>query len=469
MKTAAAFLLLISAFTTDPVFGQGGLTPPPGPPAPTMKSLDQVEPRIIVNATNTPGDGASTYIISLPGSYYLTSDLVGDPGKHGISIQSDDVTLDLSGFVFANITPGLGAVRGINVPAPQKSLSVRNGTLRGWSGGGVRAENVRNGLVEKLRLSDNTGGIGVHVGLGSMIRDCTANANETGFQTADRCQVTNCIATENTGLGFNCASYVTLMDCTSSRNGGDGIVTGGGCSIIRCSSTRNIPAGRGIFTGGGCNITACTATANGSVGIRTGQNCTINGCVAGANGSHGIQAGDEGLPGSSVSDCTAHDNGDNGIAAYLGSIANCTANSNAHDGLYAVGGSVAGSSANYNGSIGIDADGVSSSTASYNALGIRAQNGTVNACRAAYNASYGIFAPFGAITASSVTYNSDSGIYVNSGSATNCTASFNGNDGIYADNGVVAHCRAYGNNTSNTGHTDISASSAVRTGNNPTP
>ena len=43
-----------------------------------MKTLDQVEARIIVNATNTPGDGTNSYIISAPGSYYLTGNIAGN-------------------------------------------------------------------------------------------------------------------------------------------------------------------------------------------------------------------------------------------------------------------------------------------------------------------------------------------------------------------------------------------------------
>jgi hypothetical protein len=58
-----------------------------------MKTLDQVEARTIVNTANTPGDVDNTFIISQPGSYYLSGNITGEAGKNGISIQADDVTL----------------------------------------------------------------------------------------------------------------------------------------------------------------------------------------------------------------------------------------------------------------------------------------------------------------------------------------------------------------------------------------
>src|SRR3569833_2813795 len=90
-----ACLLACSLLSSASVFAQGSLTPP-GAPAPTMKTLDQLEARTIVNAANTPGDAANTFIISAPGSYYLTGNLTGASGKHGSSIQADHVTLDLN-------------------------------------------------------------------------------------------------------------------------------------------------------------------------------------------------------------------------------------------------------------------------------------------------------------------------------------------------------------------------------------
>jgi Right handed beta helix region len=279
-------LAFISAFPlfSFSAFSQGSLTPP-GTPAPTMKTLDQVEARTIVNAANTPGNATNTFIISQPGSYYLTGNITGASGKHGISIQANDVTLDLNGF--ALISGGGGAFRGVNVPAAQTNLCVRNGSVRGWTDGGVRAD-ADVTLAEKLLLANNAGATGLAVGNGSLIKDCVASGNGTGFVANDRTQVISCISTVNTGNGFTCTSYVTIIDCTSSRNGADGIHTGSTCNIIRCSATHNIPSGYGIRAGSDCAITNCTAGDNGSDGIGVDSFNVVQSSVCSGNGGAGI-------------------------------------------------------------------------------------------------------------------------------------------------------------------------------------
>src|SRR4051812_18571328 len=47
----------------------GPLSPPVGPVVATMKTLSEVEPRIALSSTNTPGDGDSLFRITGPGSY----------------------------------------------------------------------------------------------------------------------------------------------------------------------------------------------------------------------------------------------------------------------------------------------------------------------------------------------------------------------------------------------------------------
>ena len=50
---AAAFLFSAALVFPGLLFAQGSLTPPPGTPAPTFKTLQQVEPRIDITATGT--------------------------------------------------------------------------------------------------------------------------------------------------------------------------------------------------------------------------------------------------------------------------------------------------------------------------------------------------------------------------------------------------------------------------------
>ena len=65
---------------------------PPGPPAAMMKTLDQIEPRVTVDAAHTPGNATNAFIITQPGSYYLTGNVAVASGN-AIFIATNDVTL----------------------------------------------------------------------------------------------------------------------------------------------------------------------------------------------------------------------------------------------------------------------------------------------------------------------------------------------------------------------------------------
>src|SRR2546421_9068090 len=114
---ACAFLLAASGGSID---GQGSLTPP-GAPAPTMKTLAQIEPRTPISSL--------PFTISTSGSYYLTKNLSVATGD-GITISVDKVTLDLNGFtISSNAASATGT--GILLSGTLTNVTIVNGYITG--------------------------------------------------------------------------------------------------------------------------------------------------------------------------------------------------------------------------------------------------------------------------------------------------------------------------------------------------
>ncbi len=114
-------MALVLVFSSLPlaVFGQGSLTPP-GAPAPTMKTLAQVEPR-------TPISSAPVTITN-SGSYYLTTNLTVTSGD-AITIGTNGVTLDLNGFTISSTAPS-GNGFAIRVMDRLSNITIYNGHIR---------------------------------------------------------------------------------------------------------------------------------------------------------------------------------------------------------------------------------------------------------------------------------------------------------------------------------------------------
>ena len=70
------------------------------------------------------------YTISAPGSYYLGGNLTYAGDSHGITVNADNVTLDLMGFTLAYTGTGT-TYSGIYMQG-RKNVEIRNGTVRGW-------------------------------------------------------------------------------------------------------------------------------------------------------------------------------------------------------------------------------------------------------------------------------------------------------------------------------------------------
>ena len=248
-------------------FAQGSLTPP-GAPAPTFKTLAQIEPRTPIGTNTTPGDADSLFKITQPGSYYLTTNLTGVAAKHGIEIAVGGVTLDLMGFELAGgVTNSLDGVR-VSLSVIVTNLAIRNGSVRNWGGDGVDAINAANGQYQDLRLSAN-GGRGLFCGAGSA--------------------VVNCAATFNTGDGINVSSGSTVSGSTAQGNTGRGIVAVLGSTVSGCAARGN--TGDGISAGTGSTVTGCTATFNTGDGIQVSSDCRVTDNTCDSNGDGGDGAG----------------------------------------------------------------------------------------------------------------------------------------------------------------------------------
>src|SRR5262245_13623036 len=116
--------LALSAILLCAVPSRAGNLEPPGPPAPTMKTLQQVEPRIPISSL--------PFTISQSGSYYLTGNLTGVSGQIGIRITAPTASLDLAGFTLQGVP---GSFDGINLQTDDLSspvFDIRNGTITGW-------------------------------------------------------------------------------------------------------------------------------------------------------------------------------------------------------------------------------------------------------------------------------------------------------------------------------------------------
>jgi hypothetical protein len=266
----------------------GPLDPPPGPIAPTGKTLDQVEPRIPLSAATTPGDADSTFKITQPGSYYLTGNLQQIGSTNGIEIATSNVTIDLSGYTVAP-TGQFGGTYGIIGSAPGISnITIRNGFVARWAAQGLRLSSTAKGHHVEGVTSQGNGGTGIYVGDVSIVKDCVASDNGgDGIQVGFGGVVTGCTAGFNAGWGVRSLSSAVFENCTVHANGG-GIYAGfratvSGCLVSVC--------GTAIQCDGAATIIGCSLTQN-DKGVELGANSQILDTLVMQSLNGGIYAGE---------------------------------------------------------------------------------------------------------------------------------------------------------------------------------
>lgn len=261
----------------------GELTPPPGPIAPTMKTLDQVEARIPISSLPLE--------ITTPGSYYFTSNLtMSSDAAYGLKISAENVAVDLNGYALIGAGLGVGFNPGITTTGTADGFSIQNGTIRSCSGSAIALFSANRIRVERVRVTGN-GGSGIQAGEAAFVSECTIDLNGSGFAASVgyASQLLNNRISLNL-VGIDAADGSRIIGNTCKDHSGSGIQFSGACMVEGNTCSGNASAGISQGSGSGAMVTKNICSGNGSHGIDVFSG-TVNDNMSYSNGANAVGAG----------------------------------------------------------------------------------------------------------------------------------------------------------------------------------
>ena len=465
---------------------QGGLIPS-GAPAPTMKTLDQVEARTLI-----PSAG---YVINRPGSYYLVTNLNASGTTAGISVNASDVTLDLNGFTVSGAAAfGNGVFLAIGV----QNVLIENGTIRDCSESGIVAGKTLGCTFRNLRVLNHSNA-GISGGYNTVIKNCTVRDNGGyGIHGVSGSRIVgNIIEDNNVGLYLSGTGNYVENNMVKDNSDNYSFSTAGNqlnlllcevpetldwpCSVkfagtLTCSqadvngitvNSDNVTidmeghaligpgesSGHGIYQHNDYrNLTVVNGKVvhwenNGNGGLYLkGENGILEGIEAQKNGVYGIFVEQNW----SLRACVAMENTGTGIYVHRNNtLENCSSKGNGASGIYAGEANVLQSCATHgNTNSGINAEDentLMNCSARYNGMnGIRVMSGdNIQSCACQHNSSSGIYAWMrNNIQSCEVYYNGSGCSGYLGNNIQNCIAQCNNGDGFICGAGRVIACHA---------------------------
>jgi len=205
------------------------------------------------------------YIISKPGNYTLTKSLAYNANRtDAITINADDVILDLNGYSITGPGKATSAHQGIAIFG--NGVEVRNGYIAGFFYG-LFANNSISPKALNLRVHDNLFGLDFESSAyGVEVKGCKVYMNgRTGIYVAAAGGIiTNNVTynngTETPSYGISVDSGSCVVGNSSYHNTGIGIAAGDGCTVKNNSSYGNTETG--IITLGTVLLDGNAATGN---------------------------------------------------------------------------------------------------------------------------------------------------------------------------------------------------------------
>ncbi len=352
---AAGLALALSTLNPQPstVFAQGSLTPP-GAPAPTMKTLAQIEARTPISS--------APFTISVPGSYYLITNLTVRSGD-AIAIATNGVTLDLNGFTLSSTAnPANG--NGVLLTGSLSDITIANGHIRGgvtnnagtYGGPGfMHGISYSSGALLNTRVVGVTVAgcqhYGIYLGIGhsTVVESCTvrtvgsygifattiknSTASDCGLPAIYGSQVSDCRGQSSNDYGI---SANTAQNCYgySSSSSAIGLSANTAQNCYGYSSSSGI--GLNAYTAQNCYGYSSSGTA---LSAQTALNCygesgsgTALSALTAQN-CYGSSSSSTGLSATTAQNCYGYSNSGTGL--YANTAHNCYGYSVSDSGLFA--------------------------------------------------------------------------------------------------------------------------------------